>query len=65
VKVYIKGLEIAGAGTKLAIRTDVYPRGSFLGNLVITEGNLIWCKGRIKTANGKRISWEQFIKNMS
>jgi hypothetical protein len=55
MKVKTKGVELA-----------VYDPngGKFVGDLVITKTNLIWCRGKITRKNGKAITWADFAAYM-
>jgi hypothetical protein len=33
--------------------------------LIISKTKLIWCQGRIRGKNGKRIDWAEFIEYMN
>ena len=66
MQVTIKSLnvdvELKNRGIELEIRN---PQGEFLGDLVVTKTQLIWCKGRTKRENGKTISWAAFQTYMN
>ncbi len=55
-------MELKNRGIELEIRN---PQGEFLGDLVVTKTQLIWCKGRTKRGNGKTISWAAFQTYMN
>jgi len=65
MKVFIKDLsadiELKNNGVELEVRN---PKGEFLGDLVVTKSQLIWCKGKVKRENGKSISWKDFMAYM-
>jgi hypothetical protein len=54
-------LEIKKRGMELEVRA---PDGKHLGDLLLTEEQVIWCKGKTTPPNGKSLSWEKFIKMM-
>lgn len=54
-------MEIKNRGIELDLYTN---DNRHLGDLVITKTQLIWCPGRTTPANGKKISWEDFIEYM-
>jgi hypothetical protein len=54
-------MDIKNSGIELDVYSnDVVHRG----DLVISKTVLIWCAGRTTPANGKRISWDDFIRYM-
>jgi hypothetical protein len=54
-------MELKNNGMELDVSdTD----GTHLGDLVVTRTKLVWCKGKTSRANGKEISWHNFIKYM-
>ena len=55
-------MELKNRGVELEIRN---PQGEFLGDLVVTKTQLIWCKGKTKRQNGKTISWAAFQTYMN
>lgn len=57
IKQFHVNMEVKNRGIELEIRNN---SGDFLGDLVITKTNLIWCEGRTKRENGKPISWDDF-----
>jgi len=62
IKEFDVDMLLKNKGIELAIyATD---NTTHLGDLVITKTKLIWCKGRIKRANGQYISWNDFIAYM-
>ena len=61
IKDFDVNMELKNNGIELAVRdTD----GAFRGDLIITKSRLIWCHGRTTRVNGKKISWDRFIKLM-
>ena len=66
MKVYVKemavNMEVKNNGIEFEVRnTD----DTFLGDCFVTRTGLIWCQGRTAKANGKRVSWNEFIQWMS
>lgn len=66
MKVSIKDLSVdmtlKQTGMELEIRDN---QDLFLGDLVATSTGLIWCNGKVKRANGQKISWSDFIAFMN
>jgi hypothetical protein len=62
VKVKIKSFEVDMEVKNAGIEFEVFsPDGSkHVGDLILTKGNLIWCKGRTRRENGQEISWSKF-----
>jgi hypothetical protein len=65
MKVYVKsfdvGMEIKTKGIELEVRdTDE----TFLGDLIVTKTQLIWCKGRTSREHGKKMTWNNFAQMM-
>ena len=65
MKVSIKNLAVTMEVKNTGMELDVYDnQGNFLGDLVITKSQLIWCRGKVRRKNGKAIKWPAFIKFM-
>lgn len=66
MKVGIKDLnvkmDIGSSGIELDVRD---PKGKHLGDLIITKTVLIWCEGKTTRENGKRLTWNKFMKHMN
>lgn len=59
VKRFNVTMEVKNSGVEFEVRN---PNGKeLLGDLVLTKSRLIWCPGKVKPANGHKISWENFI----
>lgn len=58
VKDLSANMELKNKGMELQIKDN---DGNHLGDLVINKAALIWCKGRTRQENGKRIAWKKFI----
>ena len=66
MNVSIKDLAVSMDIKNKGIELDVYDtKGTHLGDLVITKTKLIWCNGKTKPANGKSISWTEFVTVMN
>jgi len=61
VKDFKVEMEIKNTGIELEIRNS---QDAFLGDLIITRTQLIWCKGKTARKNGKSISLEDFMAMM-
>jgi len=61
VKEFSVDLDIKSKGIELEVRD---PQGKHIGDLVVTNTKLVWCKGRISVKNGKAISWKDFQEFM-
>jgi hypothetical protein len=65
MKVSIKELAVTMDIKNKGIELDVYDNSArHLGDLVVTKTVLIWCDGRTTAKNGKKVTWDQFIKFM-
>lgn len=65
MKVYVKSfdveMEIKTKGIELEVRdTDE----TFLGDLIVTKTQLIWCKGRTSREHGRKMTWNNFAQMM-
>jgi hypothetical protein len=65
MKVQIKDfgveLQVKNKGLEVAVAD---PKGKHLGDLFLTGTCLIWCKGRTRKNQGRKIKWEKFIEEM-
>jgi len=59
IKQFDVQMELKNKGIELEIRD---PKSKFLGDLVITKSQAIWCKGRTSRQNGKAITLEKLIE---
>ena len=60
IKSFAVGMEIKTAGIEFGVDS---PNGQIHhGDLVLTNRNLIWCRGRTRRENGQTISWVDFIR---
>jgi hypothetical protein len=61
VKSFDVEMEIKNKGIELEVRdTD----GTFLGDLIVTKTQIIWCKGKTSREHGKKLSWQKFADKM-
>lgn len=60
IKEFGLDLTVKNKGLTLDIHT---PNGSFLGDLKISKGGLIWCNG--KARSGPKKTWKEFIDWMN
>ena len=58
IKKFDVKMEIKNNGVEFEVRNT---KKKFLGDFIVTKTGLIWCKGRTKPANGKKVSWNDFI----
>lgn len=66
MKVHIKEFDVEMELKNNGIELDVSdPQGNHVGDLIISKTKLIWCQGRIRGKNGKRIDWAEFIEYMN
>jgi len=65
VNVSIKNFPITMDIKNNGIELDVYDNEVHLGDLVVSKSRLVWCQGKTKVANGKAISWKEFIAYMN
>jgi hypothetical protein len=57
VKSFDVEMEIKNKGIELEVRdTD----DSFLGDLIVTKTQIIWCKGKTSREHGKKLNWQNF-----
>ncbi len=65
MKVSIKDFAVTMEIKNKGVELDVYGNdGKHRGDLVVTKTGLTWCKGKTTPANGKKISWNDFIDYM-
>jgi hypothetical protein len=61
VKSFDVEMEIKNKGVELEIRdTD----GTFLGDLIVTKTQIIWCKGKTSREHGRKLTWQKFAAKM-
>ena len=62
-KVFIKDLGLDMDVKNNGVEFDISDtNGKHLGDLYVTKAQLIWCLGKIKKANGKKIDWDAFAQ---
>lgn len=61
IKSFDVKMDVKSNGIEFEVRDT---QGHHLGDCYLTMTGLIWCKGRANKANGKKISWPEFIKLM-
>jgi hypothetical protein len=68
MKVGIKKFSVDMDVKTSGIEFEVYengPNGAHRGDCILTKTGLIWCEGRTRRANGKQVSWNDFIDWMN
>ena len=58
IKSFDVKMEIKRNGVEFEVRDT---KGNFLGDCIVTKTGLIWCNGKTKRANGKKVSWNNLI----
>ena len=61
IKQFDVAMEIKNNGIEIDVSDTTEKH---LGDLFVTKTRLIWCQGRTKKKNGKKISWLKFIEMM-
>lgn len=65
MKVSIKDFDVAMEVKNNGIELDIAdPQGVHIGDLIVTKTRLIWCQGQTRRANGKEVTWGDFIAYM-
>jgi len=64
MNVKIKQFDVEMEIKNNGIEIDVSNAEKHLGDLYITKSRLIWCKGKKRQKNGRKISWSKFIEMM-
>lgn len=66
MQVSIKKFDVEMEIKNKGIEIDIYsPDGKeFLGDLIVTKTGVIWCEGKTKRANGKKMNWKKFMELM-
>lgn len=68
MKVGIKSFNVEMDVKTKGIEFEVYDNGedgAFRGDCILTKTGLIWCEGRTRRAQGKHVSWNDFIAWMN
>ena len=58
IKQFDVKMDLKNRGIELEVRSA--NGEDHLGDLIVTKTSLIWCEGRTRRENGKRLSWTQF-----
>ncbi len=58
IKSFDVTMEVKNKGVEFEVRD---PQDNFLGDCIATKASLIWCEGKTKRSNGKKVSWDNFI----
>ena len=62
MKVSVKDLAVSMELGNNGIELDVYDnQGNHLGDLRVGKATIEWCKGRTRTGNGSRKTWNELI----
>ena len=62
MKVSIKDLAVSMELGNKGIELDIYDNtGRHLGDLRLGRGTIEWCKGRTRSGNGAKVSWDKLI----
>jgi hypothetical protein len=59
IKSFDVAMDVKTKGIELEIREP--NDGARLGDLIVTKSHLIWCAGKTKRENGKKMKWTEFI----
>lgn len=62
IKKFSVDMEVKNNGVEFEVRSNA---DEHLGDCYATKTGLIWCAGRVRKENGKRISWEDFAALMA
>ena len=66
MKVQIKDFDVQMEVKNNGIEFEVYDNaGVHRGDCFVTKTGLIWCEGRTRKANGKKVAWDEFIDWMN
>ena len=63
IKSFDVQMELKNKGMEIEIREP--NNGARLGDLFITKSHLIWCEGKVRRENGKKVKWTDFVGIMS
>ena len=58
IKSFDVAMEVKNNGIEFEVRT---PAGEFLGDLILTKTQVIWCQGQTTRANGKKMTIPQLV----
>lgn len=62
IKTFSVDMEVKNNGVEFEVKDNA---GNHLGDCYATKTGLIWCAGRQRRENGKRISWDEFAALMA
>jgi len=62
IKEFNVGMEVKTKGIEFDVKD---PKGTHLGDLILTKTRLEWCDKQTKAGYGKKVTWEDFIKYMN
>ncbi len=62
MRVSIKDFQVSMELGNNGIELDVYDGDKHLGDLRIGRGRIEWCKGRVRTGRGKKVTWMKLIE---
>jgi hypothetical protein len=54
-------MQVKSKGVELQVSD---PSGKQVGDLIVTQTKIIWCKGKTRRENGKTMSWNKFAQTM-
>jgi hypothetical protein len=63
IKSFDVAMNVKNNGIELEIREP--NDGARLGDLIVTKSHLIWCAGKTKRENGKKLKWTDFIATVN
>ena len=58
-------MQVKSKGVEFEVRDTKMNGHKHLGDLVLSNSKLIWCPGKTLPANGKAITWKDFIEFMN
>jgi len=59
IKEFAINMDVKSKGIEFEIRSA--DGASQLGDVVLTNTGLVWCKGKTDVKNGVKVSWNEFI----
>jgi hypothetical protein len=67
MKVWIKNFDVEMELKNNGVEFEVYSAdgSTHRGDLILTRAAVIWCPGKTKRENGKKLSWDKFIDLMN
>lgn len=61
IKDFHVDMPVKNKGVEFEIRSS---DGVHLGDVIISKAGVIWCRGRTRRKNGRRLTWDEFIEIM-